>query len=736
MHTHSIGLAMLAACLSADAATCVSPASLETQPVYDLVKRVTPAFANRVRFTISKNCPSATISKGEGETVLISAPDTREAIRAYGYYLRHIAHVHFSWNGDNAVLEKLPLPERNIEIPAKLPYNLAFNYCTISYSGAHWDRRRWEREIDMLALNGFDHVLVTTGLEKVWQNVLRELGYPEKQIAAYIPNPAYAAWWHMGNLEGTGGPLSQSLIDGEAKLGKFIVRRLRELGLEPVLQGYVGFLPHDFPQEKINGVILPQGAWCGFQRPAVLSPVSPDFPRVASVWYKHLHAQYGVAADYGGDLFHEGGKKGDTPLKEAAQAVQQAMQTASPGSKWLIQAWGHNPSPQLLEGCNPSQTIILALEKNMDAASQKKRQYGQFPHVWCELANFGGKQGLYGGFPLLENLTGNAGNAIGLGMLSEGVETNPFYYELFFQRINNRDKIDRGTFIREYIKNRYGAEGTTAAEKAIQAFSMLAESVYSPYYLREGCTENILCASPSLTAEKVSTWSSPHVYYDPGVVKQAALLLLQAGQEDPAMAKKGTYRYDLADACRQVLADQAREKLLACREAYEGRKKELFIKRKNEFLNLIRHSAQVLSTSRHFLLGVYLRGAAAKASTAKDREALTRGIKSLITTWTPDKVGILNDYGHRQYAELMSGYYLKRWDAFFNTCIRELNGQATEKGITTTQSNENNGEKVVYKHKRNKDVEAIELHFPTSDTPLLTKPQGNIMELAQKLLNN
>ena len=34
------------------------------------------------------------------------------------------------------------------------------------------------------------------------------------------------------------------------------------------------------------------------------------------------------------------------------------------------------------------------------------RNYQGRPHVWCELLNFGGNHGMYGGARLLENMTG------------------------------------------------------------------------------------------------------------------------------------------------------------------------------------------------------------------------------------------------------------------------------------------------------------------------------------------
>lgn len=706
-----------------------------TKVVSALAQRMTPEFADKIKFTIRKSAKQPVIFGKDGK-IYITAANVRECARAYGYYLRNVAKVHFSWNGDNKSAAKLVIPKEDIKVPEALPFNYAFNYCTLSYTGAHWDKARWAREIDLMAMNGYQYVLVTSGLEAVWQGFLKDIGYPANKVEKIIANPAYSAWWHMGNLEGEGGPVHKDIIDYEADLGRFIVKRLRSLGMEPVMQGYVGFLPSDMRDKDINGKVIPQGNWCHvYPRPAVLQPTSPAFPKVAALWYKNLKKVYGYQGKYfGGDLFHEGGRQGGTPLKEAAEAVQQAMQKASPDSYWLLQAWGHNPSKVLLSGTDPEHTIIMALDKNLTANHNVARNYQGRPHVWCELANFGGNHGMYGGIELMENLVNGAGGAIGIGMISEGIETNPLYYAYVNERLNTTEKIEREPFLKNYAEARYGV----ADEDILKALNLLAESVYKPTRQQEGCQENILCARPSLTARKASTWSNPNDYYDKAMVEEAAKLMLKAGKKHN-LAKLETFRYDMADLCRQVISDRARVQLPKCKQAYDAKDSKAFDKECDTYLQMIKDTAAILATSEHFLLGEYLRGAEAKGGkNPVARKQMSRAIKQLITTWTSKPGTTLNDYAHRQLSELMSHYYLKRWTAYFEARSAELSGKklAGEGGRSAELSNENNGEKVSVSYELSKSVDEVEKSFPDADIPLLTKPKGNILSLAEKLLND
>ena len=724
------GICLIASCESKPAARKKSrvPAAAA------VVERMTPQYADKVLFDTHQKYEQPVISAKNGK-LHIGAENARECIRAYGYYLRRVAHIHFSQNGDNATGAAFILPEDPITVPRTHTFNYAYNYCTLSYTGAHWTKKRWERELDLLALSGYHGVLVTAGLETVWQGFLTELGYPRERIDSFIANPAYSAWWHMGNLEGEGGPVHKDIIPAETKLGQFIVKRLRELGMEPVLQGYVGFLPSGGDIAGIGGKLIPQGKWCHqYVRPAILQPTDQAFPKVAALWYKHLQKVYGYRGKYfGGDLFHEGGNKGGTPLKQAAEAVQAAMQQASPGSTWLIQAWGHNPSAQLLNGTDPSKTLILALDKNMSPHNIARSYQGR-SHVWCELANFGGNHGLYGGIPLLEQLPQNLGGAIGIGLLSEGLEVNPLYYAMVTERINTPGAIDRRAFLTRYAKGRYGV----ADDELIDALELLVNSVYSPVRLQEGCQENIMCARPGLAVRKASTWSKPDNYYNFADVKKAAQQMLSAGKKHQ-LQKLATWRYDMADLCRQVLADAAREQLPKCKAAFDAKNAEAFEKESAAYLQLISQSAEILSTSEYFLLGRYLAEAEQKAGKNPEaRQQMSKALRQLFTTWVPKSGTTLNDYAHRQLAELMSHYYLPRWKAYFNARSRELRGQtiAGESGRSAEESNSNNGEQVSTSHELSASVDEIENSFAGADNvPLLTKPKGNIMKLAEKILS-
>ena len=129
-----------------------------------------------------------------------------------------------SWDGDN-----LRLPDHLAPVlePVRItsPYRCRayLNYCTFNYTMSWWDRSRWEREIDWMALHGVTMPLATTGHQAVWQATLRHFGMNDDDIRAFFAGPAFSCWQQLTNIEGWGGPLPQSWIDSHLELGRFIL---------------------------------------------------------------------------------------------------------------------------------------------------------------------------------------------------------------------------------------------------------------------------------------------------------------------------------------------------------------------------------------------------------------------------------------------------------------------------------------------------------------------------------
>ncbi|MDH3069610.1 alpha-N-acetylglucosaminidase [Akkermansia sp. N21169] len=724
---------LLTSCFLAASAVTPVIASAAAVPasVSALIARTTPQLAKQFKLQIDPSMNGFRITPSTGGFVSITAGNVNELTAGYGYYLRHVLGVHWSWNGNRMdIPNKAIMPQTPIEVKSPWKWRYAYNYCTLSYTMGFWGPKEWQAEIDRMALNGVNIALVQAGLEKVWQLTLRDLGYPEDKIRAFIPNPSAAAWWNMGNLEGMSGPISQDVIDREAQLGKAIVSAMESYGMTPVLQGFVGLVPHDLEQylHGKDAHYIPQGEWCGQTRPIVLDPTCPAFAKVASIWYKNLQKVYGISPKaLGGDLFHEGGNSGGVDIQNAATAVQKSMHASCPQSIWLLQAWGGNPRKELMDGLNQKYVLVLALDRDMSSPFREgsTNAYKNAPWIWTELLNFGGNHGLYGSLKKIASLGAmqqfaNKDNLQGLGLISEGVETNPMYYEFFFQRlwspkeqVQTADEIS--SWMKTYAQNRYGS----APEPVLKGLQLLERSVYSPQRMQEGCTESILCARPGRNVQKASTWSSGQIYYNTEDVINAAAAYLQAARENPELLRQETFRYDLIDILRQMISDMARPLLAEAMQAYDSGDKKEFEAKASLFLDLINNTDQLLGTYPQWRFGQMYERAIAKGRTPEEKNNMAMACKRLVTTWSGHIDG-LNDYSHRQLAGLMKDFYGKRWQLFFDSYRQGLEGKLDKKAV--------DGDFRTRDH-------AFELGWEKQPASYSSKPEGNLAQIAQQVFD-
>jgi alpha-N-acetylglucosaminidase len=403
-------------------------------PIDDLLERIDKGASKKFKIELRQADKDYFELDQQGSRVVIRGNTWVNIGVGLNWYLKYYAGIHLSWNQMQAplpnVLPRVPQKERH---ETNLTLRYAFNYCTFSYSMAFWDWERWQREIDWLCLHGVNLPLAIVGEECVWRNMLLRLGYSEDEIGQFIAGPAFLAWWEMNNLEGWGGPLPSSWYTRQEQLQKQILKRMKELGMHPVLPGYCGMMP-SFPKASpsapegatidptLNGKTIeaPSGAvggalWNGFQRPANLLPTDEHFDEIAQLYYDELTKLYGKADYYSMDPFHESHDDASIDYAESGRKLMAAMKRVNPKAVWVIQGWTENPRPEMVDPMKAGDLLVLDLFSEcrpmFGAPSIWKRDEGYKQHQWlfCLLQNFGANVGLHGRMDqLLNNFYGEA----------------------------------------------------------------------------------------------------------------------------------------------------------------------------------------------------------------------------------------------------------------------------------------------------------------------------------------
>ena len=707
--------------------TALLPLKAERNPasVVALAERIGgPGTAEKFIFDLEplRGVSEETFSIGkEGGKVVIKGNSLSALTTGLGWFLNRYLNVNISWNSlnegkpgqpyaDLPAIDRIKVDGESRSCDAKYRYYL--NYCTFGYSMTSWTWDRWQREIDWMALHGINMPLQIVGLEEVWrmfltleENGKRKYNYTDEEAKAFVPGPAFTAWWGMNNLEGWGGTAPGALNGGtwegaggvqddawyvrQQKLAKSILDRQRELGIHPVLPGFSGMVPVNFTQKTGVPTDANGGRWAGgFQRPRIIDPTYEGFAEIAADYYACLKEVMGESQYYSMDPFHEGGAISSGKYTEAYRAIYDAMEATKPGSQWVIQQWQWDGNQRKSISAVPAgRLIVLDLFSDGRPAFDHYNGYAPQDAVFCAIPNFGGRSGLMG---RLNNLADNYfsykakyGSIKGIGAAPEAIEQTPVTYDLLFQLPWMGTKPDVRQWVRDYAMARYGTQNDEVEE----AWELLRMGVlnYGADAI-QGPVEDVWGARPNLDARPASAWGKTLNHAGGTYTKARRQMLIDAvykllAQSKALKLKKGSvcesnYRYDLVEFGSAVMADYAYDLLLGIRAAKDAAGEDFatdatYMARRDAFLALIADVDAFKGTNLNFRLGKWTQEARDAAAEVEGATTATadwyefNNARTLITTWSSPNTN-LNDYSYRSWQGLLKDFYLPRWQHFFD----------------------------------------------------------------------
>lgn len=652
---------------------------------------------------------------------------------AFNWYLKYYCHCETSWCGDNlAVPATLPVVTQKVHIESPYRYRVYLNYCTFNYSMSWWDWQRWEKEIDWMAMHGVNMVLSVTGQEAVWQNTLRKFRMNDDEIRNFLVGPAYFAWQWMTNIESIFGPLPQHWIDRSVMLEKKIIAREREMGMTPILQGFTGYVPIELIKKYPEAHILKKPVWFSVgPGTAQLDPLDPLFAKMSRTFLEEQTKLYGTGHIYAADPFHEGQppKPGDDYLSAVGKTIWENTVAVDSQVVIAMQTWSlREPIAKAI----PKDRILL-----LDLNSAKWKGTSAFwgrPWVAGIIHNFGGNTAMGGDldavlkrFPALLNEPATTKDLQGIGMFPEAIIQNPIIYEAASEMAWYTQKPDTKTWLRDYLKARYGSlNGPVAA-----AWDTLLHTAYGHHGV-ETFRESAICARPALKVNGASpngALNSGKNY--PFLHLWKAVALLQQASSD--VKKTTTYKYDLVDAMRQCLADLAIPLQVKMADAYRNNQPDSFKIYSRQFLGLMDDMNTLLGSREEFLLGKWIADARAIGTTKAEKDLYEKNARSLITTWGPyNDNAIQYDYSARQWNGLIGTFYKPRWQRFIGFLSDELKKDTAvrykEKNINNRFGRPSNTANNFYNTMAHWEAGWSDTH----NASLPVKPAGNEILLVRK----
>jgi alpha-N-acetylglucosaminidase len=656
--------------------------SAAADPGEALVRRVLPQHYQHFKIETIETQDGRDVFEieSEGSKIVLRGNNGISIASGLNWYLKYYCHAHISWCGSQLNLPT-PLPQVSPRYrgTSSCRYRYTFNYCTYGYTMAFWDWPRWEREIDYMALNGINLPLSAAGMECVIRKVYLDMGLTEAEIGAFISGPAFLPWFHMGNLDGWGGPLPKAWYAKQELLQKQILARQRALGMKAVLPAFAGHVPASITRIRPNARVTRLRPWGGFDGTYVLAPDDPLFKEIGGRYISTLKEMYGTDHYYSADTFNEM----DPPtedlryLADISRTVYDSMAAEDPSAVWVMQGWLFLESKfwrqdrinALLSGVADDRMIILDLFSTAKPQWTRTNAYSGKPWIWCMLHNWGGKQGMYG---RMQAVAGNfhkalqdpkAGRITGLGSTQEGNDVNPIVFDLLFEMAWRTGPVNIQEWTVQYVTRRYG-KSVPAAQ---QAWAILLEQLYTCPDQRHGPQGSYLAMSPTLE-KNGSAFVRADIFYDTEKVRQAFRLLLAASDE---LKDQQTYQFDLVDLGRQVMSDLSQSLHADLRKAYGAKDADAFAAAAKIYLQAIKDTDQLLLTNEMFLAGRWLGYARDKAATQTEARLYEWNARDLITLWGGQK-STLHDYAQRQYGGMMGDFNYTRWKMFLHAVETSL----------------------------------------------------------------
>jgi alpha-N-acetylglucosaminidase len=698
----------------------VAPYNRDISAAAGLLGRILPAYSSQftTAFVAPENGMDVFEIESSGDKIVLRGNTPVSIASALNHYLKNICRCHVSRNGDQLSLPA-PLPLVPAKIRVVSPHRVRFFYnpCTFGYTSAWWDWDKWEREIDHLAMDGVNVAQVTPGTEKVFLNTLRDhFGYTDLEVRTWLCMPTHLPWMLLSNMHSFGGPVPSALIESRATLGRQICDRMRSLGMSPMVQGFYGMVPQDFKARDPATDVRTQGTWAGgFQRPNMLNPTDPVFDTFTTHYATALNDVFGPVNYYAADPFHEGGDTTGINLTTASQSILAGISKANPQATWVIEAWGGNPIQAMLDAVDKNRLLVLDLNCTTSEGWRSRASFNNTPWVWCAIQNFGGNTGMISKLGTLASRPAAAfadpakGPMAGIGAVPEGTHTIPAAYDMLFSHSWSSTAPTLTPWVRDYTRRRYGKSLPAiddAWEILLETALDLTASIEEPH-------NSIITARPGLSTNlKARTWSTTNIPYDASRFAEAWGKLLEAS---PEAGLSDAYRFDVADVARQTLCDLATRHQRALAAAVTANNAAAVHLHGDRILEIIADLDILCASRREWLLGSWIEDARSWGTTPAEQDLCELAARRLLTTWNAS-VSDLNDYANREWAGLLGGFHLPRWQQFITALYAAVDaGQSFNETSVRSQ------------------IGAWELTWANGHEAHTTTPVGDSIAIAQSL---
>jgi alpha-N-acetylglucosaminidase len=601
--------------------------------------------------------------------VQVKGTSTIAMTRGAYEYLRNACNIQYTWSSEK-IIPPASFPDLTIPLTVSpYKYRQYYNVCAFGYTTPFWKWEDWQRELDWMALHGINMPLAMAGQEAIWQKVFKSIGVTDKELKSYFNGPAFLPWQRMGNLNKHDGPLPQAYIDESRDLQKQLIERMQQLGMEPIVPGFSGFVPEAYKRLFPESKLLPVNGWCNFpdtNQTFLLSPGSSDFLTIGKRFIQEYQNTYGKVHFFMADLFNENtvqvsAENKYSELADYGKSVYDGINAGDPLGTWVMQGWlfyndrnfwDKESVKAFLSKIPDDRMMIIDLANEEFHGWEKLDGFNGKPWIYSTIHNYGGNSQMVGNLALYATdapsmlVNPMKGNITGFGISPEGIQNNEIVYELLTDVAWTSKPINPKAWLKKYVKQRYGTDD----EELFHSWLSLVESVYSN---PTNWPRNIYQDRPSMNP---GTNMDDQPAFD-----QAVAGILNSA--DPYM-NNPLFKHDLVQMVVQYAGykvDMLIKRALQLHQSGNDAESQAVFGKVKELMLMMDGLTYVLPEQR---LENWIDHARKWGKTKEESDYYEADAKRQLTMWGNSGTPVLFEYASKVWSGLIRDYYLPRWTKF------------------------------------------------------------------------
>lgn len=614
----------------------------------DLIKRNTPRIADQFLLkTIESDngYDCYEIYSEDKKVVLAGNSPLSQAMAYYDYLGKYHGVVITSGDYDISTISSAPMPEEKISRTIKKKIRAMTSYESFSLNGNFRGFDRWEKEIDFMAMHGFNRALQPVGFDGILFRTLTDIGMPENFCLEFSSGPAFLMNQLTGNIAGTNSVNSKEYLERKITVGKLISDRERSLGIEPIFPAAIPSVPFSLRKKYIKMDIFKAPMWYNFPPIFFIRPKNAFFSVFNKKFLTIQREALGETHSYIFEGVYESDKKGyNSHLADLGKALEEMLGEFDAEAVCYLHTSSINAD--FFKNCSGDRYIFLdncEMSKSSDILNGRKC----IPEI---SGNRYGRTGIYGN---VQKLCDNpfANSELGGALSFDTFDINPVYCAAALKAITTDGNFDRDEFIRDFCAKRYKTDSFT--DDIISLIDLCSS---------DECTGSIICARPCTNVKHTAPYDTMERDYDFHKLYPIARNI--AGSDDK---KIDAMRADLQSIVRQFLSDLAYPVYIKATEFFKEKNVRNFEQASNLFLEICEDIDRLLRTREETNFCTKYLEAQELGSGQEEKESLQINFLLLHTIWGPFDHSILYDTVWNEWGGLVKDYYEARWHMYYRS---------------------------------------------------------------------